>query len=452
MVVLLVILSLIILLYTRSLNYNWMPDDAVPRDRYLYDVPDIFPSYNFLRQKPHKRVRIWCIANHCINTSFIYVLFGWKASLIFAVHPVAVEMTCWITGNYYAGTTTLILAAYLCIQQFGIYGVIPAIIFYMAALYSTITALGFPIFYLMTGNAIGLSMFIPFIQYFCSSRFKKGMKIRKESKSRDFDKLEFKKLFFMTKIVGEYIKIFFLPLKMGLFRPFGEDVIREKKFYDRDCRLDMVFWISLAICLTVFIIGVHVNLLATMWFFTMIAPHSQFKVYGQSSPCDRYLYLPMIGLCILVSYLPNPIFFTLIGVYIYKTYSYIPAWKNLESLYKHQTVEFPNRTLSHADYSQYLITEYTSQNSPIIDANRINEALYHTNIALKQSKDNPDFERYEIYSNSVCVMLAIQNIDDAIKFTRKAIDIGKNQVNSTYLIKIFEEQELDLINLKREGR
>jgi len=118
---LLLIIALVVALYAKSIRYKYMPDDAVPRSEYLYNVPETLPAHEFIKKTPPLRVRLWLIANHCCNVAFIHVLFGWKASLLFAVHPVAVNATAWITGNYYAGTTLLVLAAYWCIQTFGVW-------------------------------------------------------------------------------------------------------------------------------------------------------------------------------------------------------------------------------------------------------------------------------------------------------------------------------------------
>jgi len=420
---LLLIIALVVALYAKSIRYNYMPDDAVKRENYLYVVPDTLPSHEFCKKIPPLRVRLWLITNHCLNVAFIYALFGWKAALLFAVHPIAVNATCWVTGNYYAGTTLLVLAAFWCIQTFGWFGAIPALAFYTAALNSTLTALGVPLFFLMTMNPVGMTLFIPFILYLRGKRFKAGMKIRREMRQKNFDRLDLHKLSFMTKIVYEYIGMFFLPLKMGLFRTFGEDVSRTKEYYDRDCAFNSHFYDALMACAALFAIGMWFNPMAVLWFFCMIAPHSQFRIYGQSNPCNRYLYLPMIGLCILLAQiLPMPLFYMFVGFLVYRTYLYIPAWKNQETLHRNNLDEFPERSMSHSDYAQYVLTHNVSEDKQM---NRVNEATYHMQRAKEMAEN--DGQHFEIYLNMAFLLSFLGNGKGALNYTRKALELGRQQ-------------------------
>lgn len=446
-----IIIAVVIFLYYRTLEYYWLPDDAVKRGEYLYNVPEILPPVDFIRTKPRKRVRVWCITNHCLNVAFIYVLFGWKAAFLFAVHPVAVNSVAWVTGNYYAGTTLLVLAAYWCIQSFGWLGTLPAIAFYTAALNSTITALGFPIFFLMTLNPIGCVMFAPFVRYFMGDRFRRGIQVRKDMRKKPFDRLELKKLSFMTKTVAEYISMFFLPIKMALFRKFGENVTREKRFYDRDCKFNEHFYWSALKIAVLLGVGIWVNWQATLWFFCMIAPHSQFKVYGQSNACNRYLYLPMIGLCVLMALTPSWAYWMFAGFLIYKTHLYIPAWRNQEALHKWNAHEVPNRPMSHGDYGQHLLTTRVQVEGEHKDINKLNEGLYHMNTALRMNAgENGGDELFEVYLNMAYTMSLVGNIEEAIKLTEKALELGIPQGMSPGLRKRLEEQHVDFTKFKEK--
>ena len=433
---LLLIIALVVALYARTLRYNYMPDDIVRRDEYLYNVPESLPSHEFIRKVPPLRVRLWLIVNHCCNVAFIYVLFGWKPALVFAVHPVAVNATAWITGNYYAGTTLLVLAAYWCVQTFGWLGAIPAVAFYTAALNSTLTALGVPFFFLVTGTLPGIVLFAPLVMYLRGKRFNAGMKIRKTMRKKNFDKLDYRKLSFMTKVVFEYIGMFILPLRMGLFRIFGENVTRTEKFYKKDCAFNLHFLDSLLACVGLFAVGMYFNPMATLWFFCMIMPHSQFKVYGQSNPCNRYLYLPMIGLSILVSYLPSPLFYMFVGFLIYRTYLYIPAWKNQESLHRNNLTQFPERALSHSDYAQFVLTNNVNIDKQI---NRINEAAFYIQEAKRIT--DADGQLFEVYLNYAFFLSSVGNMKGALESTSKAITVGREQGVHGNLEKTLIDQE-----------
>lgn len=439
-------IALVFALYAKTLRYKYMPDDIVRRDEYLYNVPESLPSHEFIRKVPPIRVRLWLIINHCCNVAFIHVLFGWKAALLFAVHPVAVNMTAWITGNYYAGTTLLVLASYWCIQAFGWFGAIPAIAFYTAALNSTITALGVPFFFLITGNIPGIMLFAPLVMYLRGKRFRTGIKIRKEMRRKNFDRLDIKKLSFMTKVVYEYIGMFILPLRMGLFRTFGEHVTRTEECYNKDCAFNAHFVDALMTCVGLFALGMYFNPLATLWFFCMIAPHSQFKVYGQSNPCNRYLYLPMIGLCVLTAQiLPMPLFYMFVGFLIYRTYLYIPAWKDQGALHRYNLDQFPERPLSHSDYGQFLLTNNVNIDK---DLNKINEAAYHLQEAKRLTDNNGQY--FEVYLNLAFFLSTVGNMEGALENTRKAIKVGRLQGVHGNLEKTLVSQEEYFVNRIKE--
>lgn len=427
-------IALVIALYAKSVRYHYLPDDVVPRGQYLYNVPESLPPAEFCKRIPPLRVRLWCIANHCLNVAFINVLFGWKAALLFAVQPTAVSAVCWITGNYYAGTAILVLAVYWCIQSFGWLGAIPALAFYTAALNSTLTALGLPFFYLVMGNPIGMTLFIPLAIYLRGDRFSKGLVIRKQMRERNFDKIDFYKFSFMTKIVAEYLIMFWMPLKMGLFRTFGENVTRDEKHYKQECAFNVHFFLSLSACLAVLALGLVTSPMAVIWFFTMIAPHSQFKIYGQSNPCDRYLYIPMIGLCIITAMaLPNPLFWMMVGFFAYRSYLYIPAWKNQESLHRNNLDNFPERAMSHSDYAQHVLTTCCEKN-----INRINEAGYHIQEARRITDQNGQI--FEVYLNMAFYLSCLGNFEGALENTKKALEKGREQGVYGKLEKILEGQ------------
>ena len=435
------IIALVIALYAKSIRYKYMPDDVVPREQYLYNVPETLPPSDFLRKTPPLRVRLWLITNHCLNVAFVGVLFGWKAALLFAVHPVAVNATCWVTGNYYAGTTLLVLAAYWCISSFGWFGTLPAMAFYIAALNSTLTALGVPFFFLLAAVWPGVPLLIPLAVYLRGKRFTAGLKIRKDMRQKNFDKLDLPKLSFMTKIVYEYIGMFFLPLKMGLFRTFGEQVTRTEEFYKRDCAFNSHFIDALFTCLALFAIGLYLNPMAVLWFFCMIAPHSQFKVYGQSNPCNRYLYLPMIGLCILGSYLPLPVFYMFAGFLAYRTYLYIPAWKNMEALHKNNLDQFPERAMSNSDYAQYVLTNCVGIDKQI---NRVNEAAFYMQEAKRISDGNGKL--FEVSLNMAYFLSTVGNFKGALANTTEALTLGREQGVHGKLEETLVNQEKHFIN------
>ena len=437
------IIALTIALYVRTLHYKYHPDDAVPRKEYLYNVPEKLPPQDFLDKRPHVRVRLWCIANHCLNVALVHYLFGWQAALIFAVHPVAVDATAWVTGNYYAGTTFLALTAYFFIDSFGWMGTIPAMAFYWGSLNSTITGLGLPIFFAVTGNLAGLVTFLPMFAYFKSKRFRVGIELRKNMRGTEWDKIEPRKFAHMTKIVAEYVIMFFLPLRMALFREYGEYTTRTLAHYERDCTFNKHFWKSFAICGALLLGGLVLNWQAVLWFFVFLAPQSQFKCYGQGNATNRYLYLPMIGLAILVSYLPMPLYYAIVGILVYRTWLYTPAWKDIGSVHLNCLENFPGRSMSWGDYAQWIICNYVilDDKDPKKDMNRLNQAGYLTQEALRRNIDHDSkYEIFEVYVNAALYFSNIKQIYPALKFTEDAMRTGAVQNMGPYMTRALEGQ------------
>lgn len=431
-----ILTSIVALLYWRTWNYKYTPDDVVPRKDYLYVVPQTFsPTFHWNAPKP--RVRIWCITNHCINVAFVNYLFGWQPALLFAIHPHAVEEVCWVTGNYYAGTATLVLASYLCISH-GWIGVAPALMFYAAAINSTSTAYGYPLFFLLTSNLTGMLTFLPWIPYFLGNRWTAGFKKRKDLRKHPYDKIEPKKIALMTKVVAEYIWMALVPSKISLFRSFGDHWGRDKAYYDRDCRFNGLFWASLALILTILSVGWLTNWSAAMWFFCLIAPHSMFKIYGQTTRCDRYLYLPLIGMCVLVApLLPTPIFWMAVGYMVYRTHIQIPTWKDWASVYKGSMDNFPERVLVGADYGQEVMRTYVQTRK---DVNRVYEAAYYIQKS-KQMSEALGQPCFEIYMNMAFLCDTTNKVKEGLEFTTKAIELAKVQMAGDKIVNDLIEQE-----------
>lgn len=133
------IIALVFLLYFRTLSYNYVIDDNVKREGYMYDVPLSPPPHEFFSTRPSKLYRLFMIAMHCVNVAIIYMLWGWGPALVFAVHPQAVWGVAWVTGNYYATAAYFSLVAYFILHQFpGAIGALVAMPFYVAALNSTV--------------------------------------------------------------------------------------------------------------------------------------------------------------------------------------------------------------------------------------------------------------------------------------------------------------------------
>ena len=126
------IIALVILLYARTLRYKYVIDDYVKREGYLYDIPMEGTGHGFWSRSPSPWYRAFMIGMHCVNVSIIYLIWGWTPALLFAVHPMSVWGTAWVTGNYYATTAYFCLISYYILTVFpNAWGALAAVAIYI---------------------------------------------------------------------------------------------------------------------------------------------------------------------------------------------------------------------------------------------------------------------------------------------------------------------------------
>ena len=94
------------ILYSRTWigenRHSYIIDDNVRRWGYLYEVPMTSPHPSFYSSKPHPWRFFFLILTHSLNVIVIHILFGWQVAALFALSPISVNGTAWITGGYYA--------------------------------------------------------------------------------------------------------------------------------------------------------------------------------------------------------------------------------------------------------------------------------------------------------------------------------------------------------------
>src|SRR3972149_2339445 len=93
-------IPVILFLYLRTWRYNYLIDDPVPRDGYLYSLSVKVPHTWYDRRRT-VMATVTNIGVFISSCAYVHLLFGWKAALLFAVFPLNVVGTAWITGNYY---------------------------------------------------------------------------------------------------------------------------------------------------------------------------------------------------------------------------------------------------------------------------------------------------------------------------------------------------------------
>lgn len=438
------IIALVVALYIRTVDYHYVIDDNVKRDGYMYEVPETGPHPSLWVNKPSRWYRLFMIGMHCVNVSIIYLLWGWAPALLFAVHPIGVWGTAWVTGNYYATTAYFCLISYYFLTTLpNAFGAAIAMAFYTAALNSTICGITFPFLFLFPfmGTPWGLTLFFPLAMYLRGKRFTTGIKIRLDFNKGKVVQAKFtwRRLILMTKVVARYIHICLFPERQGFFRSFGSGLQEYQEKYDRIHSANSEFWASLALCLTLFIGGLFINPVGTVWFFGIIMLHSQWNMTGQFF-AERYAYLPIIGLCLIAGTVLQhyPIAMAAVVTYLaYKTHKFIPYWQNQEKLWEKDVESFPEHALAYNNFAQWFMNG--TKHEPYI----INRTAMLLQQAVMRAPNS-----WEIHMNLACfAVMYIRDYKEGLRETRIALDLirkiggGANEYSMQRLI----EQEKKLI-------
>lgn len=338
------IISLIFVLYWRTMDYYYLIDDIVRRWGYLLEIPETSPPPSFFKVKPPKAKHLFLTFTHAVISSLIYFMWGWKAALLFAVNPLAVSCTAWITGGYYQITTLFMLTSYFFLVTFpGILGALIGSIFFTAALGSTINCIAFPFIFLFLPPINGLALFWPLAFYLKGKRFSIGFNKRNVGKS---DKITKQKLILVPKVLAYYIKHVIWPTRLAFFHPYGFEYGKNPEVKKDLETVNKEFYQSLAIILAFCTLGFMFSPLGLFIFMAGILPFTQWKVLGQFV-AERYLYLPLTGYCLILANVLSsqymlPVFLFVVGYYIYRSNKYIPAFKNIETLYENGIDQFPD--------------------------------------------------------------------------------------------------------------
>ena len=405
---------LVYLLYIRTLNYHYVIDDNVKRDGYLYDVPETTPSNAFYRTKPSRRYRFFMISMHAVNSLLVSMMWGWKAGLLFAAHPIGVTAAAWVTGNYYSTTTYFMLIGMFFLKFGGWFGAISSALFYWVACYSTITAVGIPLVFLFT-NPLGLTWFLPLIHFFNGRRWKTGIKIRANAPQTAGQKTTLKTFGRVPRILVFYMSLCFFPTALGFFREYGNGCYRN--WDDGYDRFDLTFWVCSLLLITALILGLYINVFATMLFVCAVMPFIQLKIYGQFV-AERYAQIPVIGACILLSYSHPHVYTALLTYFVYRSVLYTPAFRSLEDLFKNDIANFPDHSLAYSNLASHYLDETG-------DAVNTAYTLLRKAEDIERRKNCPS---YEVSANMALAHIYRRQGNHALAYTERALELGGDRL------------------------
>ena len=357
-------IPIILFLYFQTWKYRYLIDDPVPRDGYLYEMARKEPPSWYDRQRPI----LATVANVGVFLAvcgYIQYLFGWKASLLYAVMPLNVSGVAWITGNYYMSTVLLTLASLGALKT-GLLGAGIGALFYGAALNSTLSSVPFMAVALFFPH--GWVMGVPFLAFFFGKRLRTGLKKRKDRHKEmgiEVGKWELKNLLNVPKTLAYYIYLTLFPLNLGFFHTFGKQNFYSKKWFTFLC---------CSVCLLSIALGCLISPFYTLCWFLFMGIFSQFVVYGQHVS-ERYTHLANVFACVLlVLAIPDErVFWILATLWFCRSLSYIPAYKDEASLFSYSMMQFKDCPENYANLASYYISreDWITAIKPLLIAERL---------------------------------------------------------------------------------
>ena len=335
-------IPVILILYVRTWRYNYLIDDPVGRDEYLYSlsVKVLYPWYNRRRTVLATATNIGVFISSC---AYVHLLFGWKAALLFSVFPLNVVGVAWITGNYYMSTVLLVLAAWYWL----IHGVpLAAMAFYGAALNSTLLSIPFIVPALFFPQ--GWLCSIPLLAFLSGKRLRTGLGLRKKNHDEMglVSGFAWKNFYHVPRVLAYYIYLSVWPVRLGFFHSFGKKSEQQTwKFW----------WLSVAVVLSFALMAALIDWKIALCWFAFMGLFSQFIILGQFVT-ERYMLIANVFFCaLLVAVLPYELFLVLAALYFCKTLSYIPAWKDNERLFGYSAAQFPDCAENWVNFASYYI-------------------------------------------------------------------------------------------------
>ena len=210
------------------------------------------------------------------------------------------------------------------------------------------------------------------------------------------------------------------PLNLAVFYPYP------KQFSILTVVMCLLLLIAITVIVVMSVRRLPYLLTGWFWYLGSLVPVIGIMKVGDQSMADRYTYIPLIGIFVMVAWgipelldkwqLKKIALITLTGIVIpiLIVFSWIQVgyWKNSNTLFRHALKVTANNALAHTNLSLALI-----------DQGDFDEALKHCAEALKI---NPYYT--QAYNNMGAVLINRGEISKAISIFSKAIQIDSNNV------------------------
>lgn len=428
----LIILGINLILYGRTIFYGLVVDDirtyrehrkkckswSVPLSTIGSYLAGSGSSYN------KKIDHIITLSIHTITSILIYFAFGGNTvsfftAVIFSIHPVTHQVSCWLNGKRYG------VSAILCLLLMMFYpymlGLYPLMMFFRVS--------GLPIIFFILLKSPVILLFFPLIGYLFRKDIIEIAKIRMKDSSVELTKFKLQKIVLFFKTFGFYVRHCLFPRNVFMWYPFLYYYGLTKKDTDDAYSINKDFWFGFGCFLVIgeLILFNHANPVGfgLMWFVVFISIWCNLFTTTQTIS-DRYCYIALMGLVLavtaaLISF--NLLWLGLIyfGYLAAKTDYAMRQYREIYSFHSYHINNAPNNPMAFIFKAESFIAGQGIREAH----NVVDEGLLY----------NPnDFKL-------MCLKATCLTFDLKIKEARKVLEEAHN-----HLIPGKEQKQIDVIN------
>lgn len=437
---------------------------------------------------------------HICNTIIIFVILyqitqkRWQSffvAALFSCHPIHVESIAWITERKdVLSTFFLMLFLYTYIQytkKENFVRYLAALFFFILGLMSKPMLVTVPIVLILLdywplgrfGKANRLRLFLEKLPFLSFSLMVSAITIFFQTKTGAL--VSFDSISIINRIENavssyiDYLVKLFLPINLAVVYPY------EQYFSFWEVFIKFVIFITI----TTLFFRLHKKhpylIVGWLWYVISLVPVIGIFQSGAQSHADRFVYIPFIGIYIILSWgtphflqiLKTPrvistiVFFLILPVLSTMTWFQIAYWKNSNTLYAHTLSVTENNWLIHTNYGKILEEQGKEKDANVHFEEAMNidpeSSVHHLNFAnnlYRLGKIGEAEEHYKMAitvgndkestakaNNRLAFIYQIQKKNSAaIKHYKEALRINPTQVKTLNNLAILQAQTGDFSN------